>query len=197
MQGETSNGPLRLRHRTAVRVLWPRSFFPAFFPRPCKMSVRWRAEWADRDAPQRHTKWQTTPGPAQIASFIGLVRWPCYLSMSVCLPPWGDKQCRNRQGDASALLWRQIRAWLITVVHPRLELPRSPPLLLGESPVQQSEGSDPAVAQQDWEAEGERDSSWVWRGGNLNSGWRISPAVPIWGEKRPRGSSISSIGSSE
>lgn len=108
---------------------------------------------------------------------------------------------RSGQGNASAFLWGQIRAWLIMVVHPRLELPHSPPLLLGESSVQCTEGSGQAVAQQGWEAgaEGGGGSNWVWKGGDVTSalGGGSPPAVPIWGEKRPRGSSISSRGSTE
>lgn len=60
---------------------------------------------------------------------------------------------------------------LITVVHPRLELPRSPPLLFGVSALQQAEG--PAVARQDWEAgAGERRRQLGVEGG-------VTPAVPI------------------
>lgn len=147
--------------------------FPAFSPQPCNVSERWRAEQGI---------WKGRP-PAQTAGFIGLVRWLCYLSTSVSLPLRGDLLHSNGQDNASALLWGQIRAWLITVVCPSMELPHSPPLLLGVSPVQQTEASGPAAAQRDWEAGtgegGGKQQLGVEEeemGCHPISGWRISPS---------------------
>lgn len=120
--------------------------------------------------------------------------------MSVSLPLWGDLLCRNSQGNASALLWGQMQAWLITVVHPPLELPHSPPLLLGVR-----------TCAADWRLRPRSGTAGL--GGRSRGGRRQQlevegsvtpalgggspPAVPIWGEKRPRGSSISSRGNPE
>lgn len=145
---KTSNSPVRLLHSTVV------TFYDMG---PCsRPSLRGhvkcqRGGGLSEPIGLLHrgvSKGRPPPGPAQIAGFIALVRWPCYLSMSVSWPLWGDLLCRNGQGSASSLLWGQIRV-LITVVHPRLELPHSPPLLLRVSAVQQTGGSGPAAAQQD------------------------------------------------
>lgn len=157
MQRETSNGFVCLLHSTAVMFLWHRSFSPSL----CKMSDRWRPKQAHRAAPHRHVKRLTTHPPpsvrhkwlASLASLDGRVIWPRLApGLHEVWVRIGGKGLLC--GDSSeqrppALLWGQIWAWLIiTVVRPRLELPRTPPLPLRASTVQQAEGWSRAVAQQ-------------------------------------------------
>ncbi len=111
--------------------------------------------------------------------------------MPVSWPLWGELLCENVQGSTSTLLCsRYSSRWSNHVWNSHAYLP----LLLGVSTVQPSEGSGPVAAQQDLEdgAGGRR-----WQLGVEGSvtpalGGGSPPAVPIWGEKRPRGSSISS-----
>lgn len=80
---------------------------------------------------------------------------------------------------------------LITVVHPRLELPRSPPLLLGVSRLK-AQGQQWHSRNGRHEQGGRRWQLGVEKGVTPALGGGSPPAVPIWGEKRSRGSSISS-----
>lgn len=112
------------------------------------------------------------------------------LSLGLC-----GGTCYVEIGNTTALLWGRYEPNITH--HSGPPTTRSPTLTspsASMSAVQHTEGSGPAVAQQDWEAGagGRRQQLGVEGGVTPALGGGPPPAVPIWGEKRPRGSSISS-----
>lgn len=96
----------------------------------------------------------------------------------------GNAMWKWARKESVCFFWGEICIWKFSC----LKLPLSPPLLL--------ELWGPVLMQQHWVARARR-RRWqlgVEGGVTLTLSGGSPPAVPIWGEKRPRGSSISSRG---